>query len=54
MRPAEREADLLMPPGQRRIGTIAIDLQDARKALQMRCGALGPFDKLRTGLRSAA
>ena len=41
MRPAEREADLLMTPGQRRIGTIAVDLQDAGKAGQVRFGSLG-------------
>ena len=40
VRPAEREADLLMTPGKRGVGAIAIDLQDACKALEMRLRSL--------------
>ena len=41
VRPAEREADLLMTPGKRGVGAIDIDLQDACKALEMRLRSLG-------------
>jgi hypothetical protein len=43
-----------MTPGQRRIGAIAFNLQDAGKAVEVRFRSLGLFDELRTGLRPAA
>lgn len=42
VRPAESEADLVTPPGERGIAAIAIDLQDAGKIAEMRFGSLAP------------
>lgn len=40
LRPAQREVDMLMAPRQRGIGTIAVNLRDPCKALEMRLGPL--------------
>ena len=54
VRPAERQDDLLPSASQRGIAAIAIDLEDAGERTEVGRGPFGPFDKLRTCLRSAA